>query len=102
MSPVGEKPVPYRVVYSERVRNELRDLLQRATARGIGRLVLDAVKAIDARLSVYPQFGQPLRDLGTSGVTVWIGMIEPVIVRYLVDEGRRLVFVVIPFKVLPA
>lgn len=100
MNPAGEQPVTYRVIYSERVRQELRALLERAQARGIGRPVLDAVKGIDARLRVYPQFGQPLRDLATAGETLWIGVVEPVVVRYVVDEERRLVFVVVPLKVL--
>src|SRR5437762_14152635 len=54
MSPAGEGPVPYQLIYSERVRNALRELLERARARGIGGQVLDAVKAIDARLRVPP------------------------------------------------
>jgi hypothetical protein len=101
MSPAGEGPVPYQLVYSERVRNALRELLERARAQGIGRRVLDAVKAIDALLRLYPQFGQPLRDLEISGETLWIGTVAPVVARYVIDEERRLVFVVVPFKVLP-
>jgi hypothetical protein len=62
---------------------------------------LQALKAIDHRLSVYPQFGEPLRDLKMRGETLWIGTIEPLVVQYIIDEPNRLVFVVVPLKILP-
>jgi hypothetical protein len=52
-------PVPYRVSYSERVREELRALIARAKQRGLGPQVLAAAKAINERLHTYPQFGDP-------------------------------------------
>ena len=57
MSLPRENPVPDRVVYSEWVRLELKKLLSRAQAQGQGPTVLEAVKVLDARLQVYPQFG---------------------------------------------
>ncbi len=101
MSQPSDNPSHYRVVYSERVRQELRRLLDQANARGLGRQFLDAVKQIDSRLSIYPQFGEPLRDLQTEGETLWIGTIPPLTVQYLVDETRRLVFIVVPLVPLP-
>jgi hypothetical protein len=94
-------PAGYRVVYSERVRIELKELLTSAAARGLGQQALNAVKEIDARLRVYPQFGEPLRDLNTAGETVWTGTIPPLVVQYIIDEEKRLVFVVVPLKPLP-
>jgi hypothetical protein len=94
-------PVPYRVIYSELVRTELRDLLQRAVARGLGEAALAAVKTIDYRLHVYPQFGEPLRDLTTQNETIWVGTVEPFVVEYVIDEERRMVFVVVPLRALP-
>jgi hypothetical protein len=96
-----EAPLPYRVVYSERVRNELKDLLREAAARGLGPATLDAVKALDARLRLYPQFGEPLLDLKTEGETLWTGTIPPLVVQYIIDDARRLVFGVVPIKPLP-
>jgi hypothetical protein len=72
-----------------------------AAARGLGDQVLEAAKQIDARLRLYPQFGQPLRDLATPGETVWIGIVEPLVVQYVIDEAMHIVFVVAPFKALP-
>jgi hypothetical protein len=94
-------PVNYRVIYSERVRIELKELLTRAAACGLGQQVLDAVKQIDARLRVYPQFGEPLLDLHTKGERLLVGTISPLVVRYIIDEENRLVFVIVPFKPLP-
>lgn len=90
----------YRVVYSERVRAELRLLIDRARLTGRGRLVLEALKEIDARLHLYPQFGQPLRDLKLEPAQHWIGVVPPLVVQYFLDEERRLVIVPIPLLTL--
>jgi hypothetical protein len=101
MSNAAEPPVPYKVVYSQRVRSEFRELHHRAAARGFGDSVLEAAKQIDARLRLYPQFGQPLRDLATPGETVWLGAVAPLAVQYVIDEDEHIVFVVVPFMALP-
>ncbi len=101
MSEARDSPVPYKVVYSERVRAEVKSLVREAAAVGLGQAVLDAVKEIDARLRIYPQFGEPLRDLKTEGETLWSGTVPPLVLQYVVDDEKRLVFVVLPFKVLP-
>jgi hypothetical protein len=100
-SPAAPAPVPYRVSYSELVRNELRDLIARARARGLGRQVLAAVKEIDKRLRIYPQFGQPLQDLELEPGQVWIGTVPPLVVKYVLDEEKRQVTVVVPLTALP-
>jgi hypothetical protein len=94
-------PVPYRVSYSELVRNELRSLLARARGRGLGQQVLAAVKEIDKRLRIYPQFGQPLQDLKLGAGQTWIGTVPPLVVKYVLDEERRQVMVVVPLSPLP-
>lgn len=100
-SPAMPAPVPYRVSYSGRVRDELKDLIARAKARGLAKQVLAAVKGIDERLRIYPQFGQPLRDLKLEPAQVWIGVVEPLVVHYVLDEARRVVMVAVPFLPLP-
>ncbi len=100
MSELTEGPAPYRVTYSERVRLELRDLLTRAKAVGLDRQVRDAVKEIDRLLHIYPQFGEPLRDLLTQPQTLYIGTVPPLVVEYVLDETRRLVAVGVPFRPL--
>jgi hypothetical protein len=92
---------PHRVVYSEQVRAELRALVDRAIAAGQGRAVLDALQELDARLRIYPQYGERRRDLATVGQSRWGATFPPLFVDYVVDESNRAVYVVIPLKVLP-
>jgi hypothetical protein len=101
MSEPSASPVPYKVVYSERVRDELKKLMAKAAAAGLGQQALDALKQIDHRLRVYPQFGEPLRDMQTVGETLWAGTVTPLVVEYVIDNERRSVFVVAPLKALP-
>jgi hypothetical protein len=93
--------VPYRVVYSERVRTELRALVDRAIDAGHGRAVLAALTELDARLRIYPQFGERRRDLSMTGQSQWVATFPPLFVEYVIDEPNRTVSVVIPLKVLP-
>jgi hypothetical protein len=101
VNPPAEGPTPYRVVYSEFVRRHLEQLHARAVAKGLGKQVLDALKEMDRLLHIYPQFGEPLRDLKTSGESVWIGTVGPRVAQYVLDEERRLVFIIAPFQTLP-
>lgn len=101
MSEPTDGPTPYRVSYSEWVRNELRKLTARAPDRGLGNEVLAAVKEMDWRLHVYPQFGQPLQDLTLEPGQVWIGVVAPLVVRYALFEDRRVVMVAAPILPLP-
>ena len=96
MSQPNDNPPRYRIIYSEYVRQELRKLGARATERGLRQQVLDSLKQIESRLSIYPQFGEPLRDLHTEGETLWVGTIPPLVVQYVIDEARRMVFIVHP------
>ncbi len=95
-------PTRYRVSYSEHVRIELRRLIERADARGLKQQFLDSAKKLDDRLSLYPQFGEPIRDLPTLPGKLWIGVIPPLVVRYVIDEQRRLVMIGVPIQPLPA
>lgn len=90
----------YRVSYSGRVREELAGLAARADALGRRREILAAVMEIDWRLRVYPQFGQPLRDLQLQPAQLWIGVVPPLVVHYLLDEERRVVFVGLPIQMM--
>jgi hypothetical protein len=46
-------------------------------------------------------FGEPLRDFVQLGLQERIGTVAPLVVTYGVDEARRIVYVTIPFKLLP-
>lgn len=101
MSEISNDPIPYRVVYSERVRNEFKKLTAKAKERGLGTQVLDAMKELDERLHVYPQFGDLLRDLALGSAQLRIGIVPPLVVRYILDEKERLVMIVAPVLSLP-
>ena len=91
----------YRVSCSERVRKGVRELLADARRKGRETQVLDALKEMDRRLHIYPQFGEPIRDLPALPGTLWIGVIPPLVVHYAVDDERRLVMVGLPIVSLP-
>jgi hypothetical protein len=93
---------PYQVVYSERCRRQTRELLARAAEKGRFAQVAQAVRDIHTRLRWIPRdFGEPLQDLVQLGAIEYIGVIPPLVVKYAVDEARRLVYVSLPFGVLP-
>ena len=102
MSAPGRGAPPYRVVYSELCRERARDLLARAAAQGRLAEVARAVRDLDRRLHWIPlDFGEPFQDLAELGLKEHIGVVTPLVVRYSVDEGRRLVYVAVPFRLLP-
>jgi hypothetical protein len=100
VSEASDKPVLYRVSYSKRVEDELRRLIFRARDRGMLAEVLAAIKEIDERLRLYPQFGQPLRDLSIHPLQVWIAAVPSLVVKYVLDEEGRQVMVGEPLKPL--
>ncbi len=93
MSTAAPGPVPYRVVYSERVRQRLLVLADIARERGDGEAFLAALKEFHRRLCLYPQFGEPLTDLTLELGQVWIGTVRPLAMRYGVFDERRVVMV---------
>ncbi len=101
MSEPVPSPTPYRVIPSGHVSNELRALSQRAIAAGFREPFLDALRTLQRVLSIYPQFGDQLRDLTTVGETVHAATFPPLFVEYIIDEPNRAVFIVVPIKVMP-
>lgn len=90
-------PKPYRVVYSEQVRQRLLDLADLARDRGDGEAFLAALKELHRRLCIYPQFGEPLIDLAQPTGQVWIGCVRPLSMRYgILDELRQVHIVALP------
>jgi hypothetical protein len=87
-----EPPAPYRVVYSDAVKQRLRELSEIAIARGDGPAFLAALKAFVERLTVYPQFGDLLVDLAVEDGQMRLGIIRPLSMRYGVFEDKRMVF----------
>jgi len=86
--------VPYRVAYSERVRQRLLALADAVRERGDGEAFLAALREFHRRLGLYPQFGEPLTDLTQEPGQVCLGFVRPLAMRYGVFDERRLVLVV--------
>jgi len=101
MSETSDDPIPYRVTYSEFVQNEMKKLIARAKERGLDSQVLAAVKEMDRRLHVYPQFGDPLRDLSLESAKLCMANVPPLVVHYILHEEQRLVMIVAPILTLP-
>jgi hypothetical protein len=89
----------YEVSFSGRVIDALRDLVLRNPARAPQ--LLAALREIERRLRIYPQFGQPLRDLVADPAQLWIGVVPPFVIHYILDEAERRVMVALPLKLLP-
>ena len=93
---------PYRVAYSGLCRERTRQLLERARARGRFAEIAQVVRDINTRLEWIPMdFGDPLRDLDHLELQERIAPLPPLVVNYAVDEVRRIVYVSVPFKLLP-
>lgn len=94
-------PMPYRVVYSERVRQRLLALADVARERGDGEAFVAALKEFHRRLCLYPQFGEPLVDLTQELGQFWMGIVRPLAIRYAVFDERRVVMVAATPVLLP-
>lgn len=101
MSESSDKPILYRVSYTDFVRNELANLIARAKERGLEAEVREAIRAIDFRLHTFPQFGDPVIDLSLASGQLRIGTVPPLVVKYALYEDLRLVLVTRPIATLP-
>ena len=93
MSTDADTPRPYQVSLSGRVYDRLLELAAVARERGDGEAFLAALREFRRRLSVYPQFGDPLVDLREEAGQIRIGIVPPLAMRYGVLEEQRQVFV---------
>jgi hypothetical protein len=92
----------YKVAYSQLVQETLKQLLERARARGILSEVLAAVKEIDSRLHRDPTvFGEPHLNLKHGKGQLRTAFVRPLAVVYAVYEGERKVLVTKPLQPLP-
>lgn len=89
----------YEVTFSGRVIDALRELVSRNPTHK-SQLVA-ALREIERRLQIYPQFGQPLWDLAVDPAQLWIGVVPPFVIHYILDESQRRVVVALPPRPLP-
>ncbi len=101
---MSESPLsyePYRVSYTERVRNSLRAMTARAIEHGLTKELYQALEALDRRLRTYPQFDEALQELKTGSSKLYVMTIAPLVVRYVIEEEKRVVMVASPIETLP-
>jgi hypothetical protein len=84
----------YRVSWSERVQRRLAELAGEAARGGDQEAFAASLKEFDRRPHVYPQFGDPLRNLTFEKATLYNGILRPLAMRYAVYEDQRVVVVV--------
>ena len=75
----------YEVHYSGRVIEHMRGMIVRNPVHA--RRIIAALREIDKRLKLYPQFGQPLRDLTIERGQLWIGTVSPLVIHYVIIEA---------------
>jgi hypothetical protein len=93
---------PYRVAYSQLCLDGARQLLLRASAKVRFAEIAEVLGGINTRLEWIPlDFGEPLKNFVHLGIKEHIGVLAPVVVKYGVDETRRIVYVPLPFSLLP-
>lgn len=90
----------YQVIYSTHVRNELKRLITSLESKETRTEVRDSLIELDKRLSIYPQFGEPLLDLHLDSAQIWIGVIPPLVAKYVIYENQRQVWVVAPLLMI--
>src|SRR5262245_18554538 len=84
----------FRVVYSQRVQNQIKALAQRARQAGIGREFVAALRAIDTALRRSPAtFGDPSHRLTAAKLTVSSRVRRPLLVTFSVHRDKAIVFV---------
>ena len=93
---MSEAPSLYSVSYSGRALDSVRALISQATGLGLRPEVETALLEIDRCLTIYPQFGEPFRDLSATPGTEWLAFAGPLVVRYVLIEQTRQVWVVRP------
>ena len=101
MSDADDPPIRYSVSCSRRVTDEFRRLLAQASERGMKTKLQSALAEINRRLAIYPQFGQPISDLNKKPLQIWIGVVAPLVVRYVLDDDNKRIFVGTPMQLLP-
>ena len=89
----------YEVSISGRVEDELVALLNRNPTHAVA--INEAFHEIVRRLRIYPQFGDPLRNLSVPDAQLWVATVGPLVVHYILvepdDQTRRQVMIVRPF-----
>jgi hypothetical protein len=78
------------------VQQRILDFADQAFERGDGEAFAAALRELNQRLRIYPQFGDPLIDLHYEPGQIRIGICRPISIRYALYEGLRLVLVVEP------
>ncbi len=84
----------YQVANYPGVAEQIRLLVDHAGFAGIRGIVSDAFKEMVLHLQTHPlDWGDPDYTLNTPGGVVYHAVLDPIIVRYVVFDARKIVFV---------
>lgn len=102
MSEAPKGPPPFHLACSDLCRRQLQFTLEQAAAKGRLEEFVNAARGINSRLRwVHLDFGEPTLEYVHPGLQEYVGTVPPFVVQYSVDEVRRIVYVNVPFKLLP-
>jgi hypothetical protein len=87
--------MPYKVAHYPGVAEKMRALADLASLAGIRRHYLDALRTMARRLQDDPLgWGDPLYRTHIQGGIVCSGLIDPIVVRFVVHEPEKVVLVI--------
>ena len=90
----------FKVTYSGRVEDSLRDASDRAEAAGYLEETTAAIKLLRTWLRADPEtLGEPYRVHKSKEMTEYLGSVGPLVVRYLFHHAEQHVYVVFPVRV---
>src|SRR4051812_21428505 len=88
------QPIRYRVDESQKVRQEVKALGERAKQAGILDKFSAAFEYVVWRLETNPLgFGEPTHHLWNLGMVIHIGALDPVVVHFAIHEDKRFVLI---------
>jgi hypothetical protein len=91
----------FRVSYSGRARDSLREIAQRAKRAGRVDEARRALQLLDDWLRADPEsLGEPIHDCPAAEQTEYVGVVSVLLVRYSINFPSRQVFVSRPVEVV--
>lgn len=90
----------FTVIFSDRVKESLRNASYRAEIAGRLPEVRDAIQLLWNWLRSDPEtLGEPYRIYKSKVITEYIGFVGPLVVRYNIQHATKQVFVVFPVRI---
>lgn len=93
MPPAGDGTERYRIEFSSRISERIKQLHRTAESQGRGATFRDAIRALVERLQTDPlACGEPVYALRALGLTVRVVVRLPIILHFAAQPQRRIVW----------